>query len=202
MKKQESPHNYKDCSLDFQDEFVHIVQKGQFETDVYYHNINALSYEYVKQTITIEETGLEIKLTTQKDKNYKPLGTFFLVLSVFLLGFAAIVICLLNKPMELYQKLIVENLPLMETPPLVLAGLGAAALGLILFILGLIVLLGKKKKHSFKAGYDELNKRYHEKQMENVKMRKKQLGIPDEAPIRMKSLQAATPSPAPEASKK
>lgn len=201
MKKEEPAHNYKDCSLDFQDDYVHIVQKGQFETDVFYHNINALTYEYAKQTVTIEETGLEIKISTQNEKNYKPLGTFFVVLSVFLLGFAAIVLCLLNDIQDVIDVIVAGAFDILLAAPVVLTALGCAVLGILFFVIGLIILIKKQRKLSFKAGYDELNKRYHEKQQENIKIRKRQIGVPpSEQPLRMKSLNAPVPqgqAPAP-----
>jgi len=188
MKKEELPHDYKNCSLDFQDEYVHVVQKGQFETDVFYHNINALMYEPAKQTVTIEQTGLEIKLSTTQEKSKKPFGVFLLVLSILLLGFASLVLFVFNDIAEVYDIIFVQNVALVDMPIILLVTLACILLGILFLVLSLIILIKKKKILSFKAGYDELNKRYHDAQSENVKIRKRQAGLipPPGDPTRMR----------------
>lgn len=191
VEEQAQLHDYKDCSLDFKDEYVHIVQKGVFESDVYYQNIESLTYHYSSQKITITQNNNEITVSTSNEKDYGPLAKFLMILGAILLTIGLGYAFIYKNYDEFFIGIFTDfaNQPLMS----IVAFLGGIVAGLIFLIIGTIMLSTRKQRPNFKTGYDELNERYHKKQDENVLLRKHELKHATEKATQIKLQQTVKP---------
>lgn len=176
MKKaDQSQHDYKDCRLDFEKDYVHIVQKGVFETDVYYQNIEGLTYQYRSQTITITQNNSQVLISTSNEKDYGPIAKILMILGALLLTAAIGYIFMYRNYLEYFTEFFND---LADRPFLEYIAFLCLAGGLLTLIIGTIMLVTRKQRPNFKIGYDELNSRYHEIQDENVTLRKSKLEDP------------------------